>query len=141
METEPPDDQTSDIERIIPAEVQQFILGHIDSIAQLEALVLLRSTPDTWWPSSSVASRLYITEPHCREELEGLRRERLLLTREDEAGRFYRYRPETGELREMVDRLVYYYSKHLVPTSNLVHSKQRTRLHEFPKAFDLKRER
>jgi hypothetical protein len=137
MEHEPPDEPS--IEDVIPVEVRQFILGHIDSIAQLEALVLLRSTPDTWWPSGSVAARLYITEPDCRTELDGLRREKLLITKEDESGRFYRYRPETGELREMVDRLVYYYSKHLVPTSTLVHSKQRTRLHEFAKAFSLKR--
>ena len=52
-------------------------------------------------------------------------------------GQAYRYRPETGELREMVDRLSYYYAKHLVPVSNLVHAKARKRLEGFARAFKL----
>jgi hypothetical protein len=47
----------------------------------------------------------------------------------------YRYRPDTGDLREMVDRLAYYYSKHLVPVSNLVHAKVQMRMEQFAEAF------
>lgn len=47
--------------------------------------------------------------------------------------------PASGELRELMDRLVYYYGKHLVVISNLIHSKPRTRLHEFSEAFSLKK--
>jgi hypothetical protein len=131
--------QHFDGEPIVPLGVQQFVLDRIGSIAQLEALVMMRNAPDTWWPSSSMAERLYIGERACRDELEALKAQGLLLSRQEDIGPQFRYSPSTGELREFVDRLVYYYSKHLVVISNLIHSKPRTRLHEFAEAFSLKK--
>jgi hypothetical protein len=125
------------VEPVIPADVGRFILERIDSIAQLEAVLLLRQTPDNWWSCKQVADRLYITEESCVPVLESLCKQGLLLANKDPHP-VYRYRPETGELREMVDRLAYYYSKHLVPVSNLVHAKARTRLEGFARAFKLK---
>jgi hypothetical protein len=131
--------QTFDGDAVVPLEVQQFVLGRIGSIAQLEALIMMRNAPDTWWPSASMAERLYVSERVCRAELDALKDQGLLLGRQDDVGWWFRYAPSTGELRELVDRLVYYYSKHLVPISNLIHSKPRTRLHEFSEAFSLKK--
>ena len=125
------------MESVIPPDVGRFILERIDSIAQLEAVLLLRSSPDTWWACKQVAERLYITEETCRPVLEGLCAQGLLVKSEQSV---YRYRPETGDLREMVDRLAYYYTKHLVPVSNLVHAKARTRIEGFAKAFKLSKE-
>ena len=122
---------------VIPAEIRQFVLEYIDSIAQLEALLVLRNKPDAWWPSEAVAERLYIAEKNSQADLEGLCRRGLLLGREDDTGRSYRYRPSTDELRKLVDRLVSCYSKHLVPISNLIHAKSRTRIQEFAEAFSL----
>lgn len=124
------------MERIIPPDVGQFILDRIDAIAELEAILLLRATPDTWWECAAVAERLYITPEECLPVLKGLCRKELLLEQSPGKGRRFRYRPATGELREMVDRLAYYYTKHLVPVSNLVHAKARTRLHQFAQAFE-----
>lgn len=121
---------------VIPLEVRQFILQRIDSIAQLEAVLLLRQSPDSWWETKQVADRLYISAEDCAPVLEGLCRQGLLIYRK-ELSPLYRYRPDTGELREMVDRLAYYYSKHLVPVSNLVHAKARMRIEGFARAFDL----
>ena len=129
----------SDGEPVVPLEVQQFVLERIGSIAQLEALLIMRNSPDTWWPSSSMAERLYVSERVCRFELEALKTQELVITRQDDVGVWFRYSPSTGELREFVDRLVYYYAKHLVPISNLIHSKPRTRVHEFAEAFSLKK--
>ena len=125
------------MEQIIPSDIQQFILDRIDSIAQLEALLLLRESPDTWWDEDRIAERLYITVESCRPVTAGLHAAGLFLREETEKGPRYRYRPQTGDLREMVDRLAYYYSKHLVPVSNLVHSKPRSRIQEFSRAFKL----
>lgn len=119
---------------VIPKEVARFILDRIDSIAQLEAVLLLRQSPDTWWEYKQVADRLYISEEHCVLVLDGLCRQGLLVCMRDPRP-IYRYRPETGDLREMVDRLAYYYSKHLVPVSNLVHAKAQMRMEQFADAF------
>lgn len=131
--------QKFDGEPIVPLEVQQFVLERIGSIAQLEALIMMRNAPDTWWHSSALAERLYISERGCRTEMDALKEQRLLLGRQEDIGWQFRYSPSTGDLRELVDRLVYYYSKHLVVISNLIHSKPRTRLHEFAEAFSLKK--
>jgi hypothetical protein len=131
--------QKFDGEPVVPLDVQQFVLERIGSIAQLEALLIMRNAPDTWWPSSSMAERLYVSEQVCRFELEALKAQGLVITRQDEVGSWFRYCPSSGELREFVDRLVYYYAKHLVPISNLIHSKPRTRVHEFAEAFSLKK--
>lgn len=122
---------------IIPRDVCQFILDRIDSIAQLEAVLLLRESPDTWWECKQVADRLYITEQNCVSVLSGLCEHELLLHTTFDDRPAYRYRPGNGDLREMVDRLAYYYAKHLVPISNLVHAKARSRVEGFARAFDL----
>ena len=131
--------QKFDGDPIVPLEVQRFVLERISSIAQLEALILMRNAPDTWWPSSAMAERLYISERACRAELDALKDHGLLLAEQEDIGWRFRYGPVSGELREFVDRLVYYYAKHLVVISNLIHSKPRTRLHEFSEAFSLKK--
>jgi hypothetical protein len=127
------------VDDVVPQQVRQFVLERIDSIAQLEALLMMRNAPDSWWPSSVMAERLYIAEKTCRVELDSLRDRGLLLAKEDSVGCSYRYCPTTGDLRELMDRLIYYYSKHLVPISNLIHSKPRTRVQEFADAFTLKK--
>jgi hypothetical protein len=40
--------QKFDGEPIVPLEVQQFVLERIGSIAQLEALIMMRNAPDIW---------------------------------------------------------------------------------------------
>jgi hypothetical protein len=119
---------------IIPQDVGQFILHRIDSIAHLEAVLLLRQSPDTWWETKQVAERLYISEDDCAPVLDKLCGHGLLICVK-EPRPVYRYKPDTGDLREMVDRLAYYYSKHLVPVSNLVHAKVRMRMEQFARAF------
>jgi hypothetical protein len=46
----------------IPEDVGQFIIEKIDSVAQLEALLLLRSSPEEKWSVRALSSRLYIDE-------------------------------------------------------------------------------
>jgi hypothetical protein len=127
------------MDEIVPPAVQQFVMDRIDSIAQLEAILMMRNAPDTWWPSSTLAERLYIADATCRAELDALCQQGLVLGKEQDIGWSYRYAPSNGELREFVDRLVYYYAHHLVPISNLIHAKPRTRIHEFADAFALKK--
>jgi hypothetical protein len=44
----------------IPGDVKAFLLRHIDSIAQLEALLLLRANAELTWSADTLAKRLYI---------------------------------------------------------------------------------
>jgi len=123
----------------IPEDVRQFILDKIDSVAQLEALLLLRANPSDDWDAAAVAKRLYVDEPQAGSALNRSLEEKLLFTPSAEPRR-YRYQPESPELGRMIDRVAEIYSKHLVPVTNLIHAKPKSRVQEFADAFKFRKD-
>ena len=115
---------------VISDELQRFILRHIDSITQLEGLLLLHANPDKAWDVASVTKRLYASERDVEAALNRLCTGRLLSC---SAG-IYCYDPESPENRALVDQLVATYSRHLIPVTNLIHSKVRD-IRDFADAF------
>lgn len=124
---------------LIPGDVEQFILKHIESVAQLEALLLLRSDSNVGWNAGELSKRLYISEKETAEVLSRLHADGFVVakTRKPTA---YGYEPNTPELRQMVDRVAEIYAKYLVPVTKLIHSKPKTRVQEFADAFKLRKE-
>ena len=120
----------------IPAELRDFILRYIDSVAHLEALLLLRASPDTAWEAAAVAARLYSSAEQAGEVLAQLCDERLLTC---ENG-LYRYRGQPAEHLAMIDRLADSYAKQLIPITNLIHGKPR-RIRQFADAFKFRKGR
>ena len=47
-------------------------MKHIDSVAQIEALLLVRSNPQERWNVSQIAARLYTSETEVAEALDRL---------------------------------------------------------------------
>jgi DNA-binding IclR family transcriptional regulator len=127
------------IEGLIPEDIKQFILTSIDSIAQLEALLLLRANPQERWSVAAVAKRLYITEPETLSLLANLCEQGLVISRETEPSE-YVYQPRSAYLTQVVERVAELYANHLVPVTNLIHSKPRTRIQEFADAFKLRKD-
>jgi hypothetical protein len=123
-------------DQVIPDDVRDFILRHIDSVAQLEALLLLRHAPDETWEVTKVAARLYTEEKEVSDLLGRLCADGLLSCDD----KLYRYAPATAEQRESVDRLAETYSRHLIPVTNMIHAKPR-RIREFADAFRFRKER
>lgn len=123
---------------LIPEDIKHFILGKIESVAQLEGLLLLRSNPEPVWDVESVAKRLYISQSQASEVLEHLCAQRLLTATQD-VSTSYRFQPETQNLQQMVDRVAEVYSKYLVAVTNLIHSSSKTRVQEFADAFKLRK--
>lgn len=119
----------------ITDEIRTFILKHIDSVAHMEALLLLRENA-TRWDVTGVAKRLYIDEAQAREILERLCADGLLSC---EAGQFS-YTGLSEDRRALVDRLAQAYSRHLIPVTNLIHAKPR-RIREFADAFRFRKGR
>jgi hypothetical protein len=127
------------VEELIPDDVRQFILISVDSVAQLEALLLLRNNPQEKWSVREVAKRLYITEQETAPLLTRLCEQNLIVIIGGEPSH-YLYQPSSKELARMVDRVAEIYAKHLVPVTNLIHSKPRTRIQEFADAFKLRKD-
>jgi hypothetical protein len=124
---------------MIPDDVARFILEKIDTIAQLEALLLLRGDPNRTWSSSILSQRLYTSEKETVDALERLCAAGLTVPLRSNPI-LYRYEPISPELRALVDRTAEAYSKHLVPVTNLIHSKPKTRVQEFADAFRIRKE-
>jgi Mn-dependent DtxR family transcriptional regulator len=119
----------------IPKQIQRFIAAHVDSVGQLEALLLLRSGSQPW-RAAQVAERLYVSEAEAMEVLDRLCSSGLVV-RSDEA---YRYECRTEELRRMVDDLAQLYARQLIPITNLIHAKSR-RIRGFADAFRFRKDR
>jgi hypothetical protein len=124
----------------IPDDVAQFILDKIDSIAQVEALLILRVDSNEDWDADRLAKRLYISNEQTAELMARLYRDGFLLAGAGEPP-IYRYGPSSNELRQLVDRLADVYSTHLVPVTNLIHSKPKSRVQEFADAFRLRKDK
>jgi hypothetical protein len=120
----------------VPQEVGDFILRHIDSIAQLEALLLLRANPNETWDVAKLARRLYASDAEVERVLVRLCEDGLASIHEN----VYRYECRTPELQHAVDRLADAYKRHLIAVTNMIHSKPR-RIREFADAFKFKRDR
>jgi hypothetical protein len=118
----------------IPGDVRDFILRHIDSIAQLEALLLLRASGDQSWDVTRIAARLYAGKDEIRDVLVQLCADGLLSCKDD-VFQFARF-PES---EAMVARLADIYRKHLIPVTNLIHTKPR-RIREFANAFKFRKD-
>jgi hypothetical protein len=119
----------------IPGDVRDFILRHIDSVAQLEALLLLRNNQSETWDVQKVAKRLYTSEHEAAEALKSLREDGIL----NVSGSSYRYECATSELKASVDHLAAIYARHLIQVTNLIHGKPR-QVRRFADAFKLKRD-
>jgi hypothetical protein len=125
--------------QVIPNDIERFLIKHIDSIAQLEALLLLRSDPQTAWSIETLAKRLYISEKQTAEIISGLCTSDFLIIKTNKPRR-YQYQPGSVELGNMIDRVAEIYTKHLVPVTDLIHSRSRNRVQKFADAFRLRKE-
>jgi hypothetical protein len=120
----------------VPGDLRDFIVRYIDSIAQLEALLLLRANPADEWTPAEVAARLYTSEQDAAEVLARLCDDALAFCNKG----IYRFGCETTELRDLVDRLAEAYSQHLIPVTNMIHAKPR-RIRQFADAFKFRKDK
>lgn len=125
-------------EALIPDEVRTFLLQHIDSIAQLEALLLLRADPTCTWNAGTMAKRLYVSAEETAAVLEHLAAHGFVTTPPDPPDS-YHYHPVSNDVAHMVDQVADLYAKYLIPVTHLIHSKPRTRVQEFADAFKLRK--
>lgn len=123
------------VDHLLPDELEQFLQRQIDSITQLEALLLLRNESHTAWATQSVAKRLYVGEGETADALNRLSAQGLL----SHNNGLYKFDPQTDDLRQGVALLADYYRRHLIPITNLIHAKPR-RIQQFADAFKIKKE-
>ena len=116
----------------------QFIAETIDSVPQLEALLLLWNTRPEGWEAEDVSRRLYVNPVEAERILHDLANQGLI-SRPTPAPK-YAYLsmlPELDELLACVDQT---YRAEIVTVSKFIHSKGSPAVRAFARAFRLKKE-
>jgi hypothetical protein len=117
-----------------PAELKQFIEFYIESVQQLEALLLLRGDPHRKWQAADIAKLLYIPENIATSLLaEFVRRGFAIL--EPASGGSYVYRSQDAELDRLIDQLNTAYQERRVAIVSLIYSKPLNKVQTFADAF------
>jgi len=119
----------------IPAqrEVDEFILRRIDSVPQLEALLLLWTSRPREWSVDDMAKALYVRTDMAQAILEDLAQRELISLIPNQPDRYVYavHSEDQNKLMQAVDRT---YRHELVRISTMIHSKV-SALHDFARAF------
>lgn len=119
----------------IPDDVRRFILTSIPSVPYLEAMLLLRAEPATAWEAPTLARRLYIAQARAAELLQQLAETGLV----EAASPGWRWQP-AAEAVARVDELAAAYHANLLGVTELIHSREDRRAHQFADAFRLRKD-
>ena len=121
-----------------PAEIEQFILQNIESLAQLEGLLLLHHDRQRTWDPEELAKALYTSPETCEALLTDLQRRGLAVA--DSGGPRYRYRPAEADVDRLVGELAAIYQQRRVAVITLIYSKP-GKVKTFADSFRLRRDK
>ncbi len=119
----------------LPDDVRVFLHQNIDSVEQLEVLLLLWRTPDRGWTSEEVAIAVYSHPSSVVRRLAMLLGQGLL--RERQPG-CYQYAPRTVELHQTVTQVDRMYRERRVAVITLIASKPIENVRAFSDAFRIR---
>jgi hypothetical protein len=120
----------------IPPEVLDFLSRNIDSIPQLETLLIMSEDPRRQWNEAELAARIYISQPTARAILQSLQRHKLIVASDDR----FRFGPVDDATQALVAQVANAYRSNLIPVANFIHNKASASVMEFARAFDLKKD-
>jgi len=117
----------------IPDSVKQLVLSRIDSVPELETILLLREHEQQAWTAAETGQRIYVSPTVAAHILKVLAERGFLESTESR----YRYAPATHELRKTIDDLADAYTHHLVEVTRMIHAKPSASVRQFADAFVL----
>lgn len=121
----------------VPEAVRKLIAERIDSIPELEAVLMLRQHRDQSWGVEEAGQRLYVSSTMAAHIL-GALTERGLLVRTHQG---FQYAPSSPELEADVTLLANTYSKHLIAVTNIVHARPSASVRLFAQAFRFRKDK
>lgn len=127
-------------EQAISERVRAFVAQQIDSVVQLEALLLLHAHPQKEFEPADVARELRIDAAWAEPQLLELCRKGLLKCNEAST-RLFRYAPASPELDATVSDLAQAYATRRVTIISLIFSKPPNPIRSFAEAFRLRRDK
>jgi DNA-binding MarR family transcriptional regulator len=122
----------------IAPHVSRLLAEHIDSVEQLEILLLLRGAPERAWSATEVADALYTHPDSAGRRLDALGTSGLLARNAGDERRWC-YRPRTEKLDAAVSDLAATYAERRVAVITLIASRPMDNVRAFSEAFRLRK--
>ena len=123
----------------IPQHVRDFVIAHIDSVLQLEVLLMLFAQPDHGFGADDISRQMHLDAAWVAEQLAGLCAAGAL-TCTPPPNQVYRYQPARPEIDQAVRGLADAYAQRRVSVIGLIFSKPIDRLKSFADAFRLRKD-
>jgi hypothetical protein len=123
----------------LPIEVEEFVFNYIDSLEQLEILLLVRSKPESLWSVKEVNETLKSSPSSVAQRLEKLTTYGLIQARSQEPA-CYQYHPATPQLAAAVQELALAYKERRLTVVQCIFSKPLSSLRIFADSFKLRKD-
>lgn len=121
----------------IPPVVERFLLGSIDTVPHLEALLLIFHSPATVWAVEELAARIYVSDKQAAAILDDLAR-RSLVARVQQSPTHYQFIDRSPEQTQLLEQVAQSYRTQLVQITRFIHSNASGSVRDFARAFRLK---
>jgi hypothetical protein len=121
-------------------QVALFIIEQIDSVPQLEALLLLFNSRPRGWSIETMAQSLYVRSDMAARILDSLLQRKLIAVDSHRPDVFF-YASEDDYQNRLVEAVDAVYRKEVVRVSSLIHSKGSAGVRDFARAFRIKKDR
>jgi len=122
----------------IPPAVLQFILKRIETVTELETLLIVSAAPAREWTVDDISARIHAAAPTAAAVLQALS-DRRLIASDDSRSRFW-FSPASEAEEQTIRQTAEIYRTQLIPVTRLIHEKASTPVQEFARAFNLKKE-
>ncbi len=120
-------------------QIDRFLVDEIDTVPQLEALLLIWNHRPKRWYHSEIAKALYISQELTQDVIRHLLQHGLLNKVEGGAD-CYEMRTASDEQAQLLEGLDTLYRRELVRVSTLIHAKASRAVRDFASAFRFKKE-
>jgi hypothetical protein len=120
----------------IPIEIAEFLKKHIDSVMQLEVLLLVRTRADKDWLASDVASELRIDQAWTETTLAKFANAGIL----ERSGSSYRFTSAVPEMQQRLAEVARLYDQRRVTIISMIFSEPADPIRQFTDAFRFRKE-
>lgn len=126
-------------ERIFSEDLEKFIAAEINSLEQLEILLLLSGNPHKWWTANGVYDVIKSSVQSVQDRLDEMVH-RGMLRKETDSEVRYQFGPTNEDVWRITSELRDAYKERSVKVVQAIYSKPPDAVQEFARAFRLRRD-
>lgn len=122
-------------------DIEHFIATNIKSVAELEAVLLLRDTAERYWTAADVGQALYSSPEVTASQLAELSKRGLLALSHNGEVDVYRYLPARPEIDQHMTTLAKLYKQRPVSVITAIYAEPTDTVRTFADAFRLRKDK